>query len=121
MKYALLICYDETKEAKKTPAEFGKDMQDYMAFTQEIKEKGSYRAGEPLHPTSSATTVRVTDGRIVTTDGPYAETREQMGGFYIVDCANLDEAIEIAAKIPHAKQGCIEVRPVMDFSQSAKA
>ena len=78
-------------------------------------------AGEALHPTSTATTVRVRDGRTLTTDGPFAETKEQLGGYYLVDCKNLDEAIQWAAKIPHASISSVEVRPVVDFSQSASA
>ena len=76
------------------------------------------RAGEALHPTSSATTVRVQNGKTVTTHGPFAETKEQLGGYYLVDCNNLDEAIEWAAKCPGARDGSIEVRPVVDFSQA---
>ena len=78
-------------------------------------------AGEALHPTSTATTVRVRDGKTSTTDGPFAETKEQMGGYYVVDCKNLDEAIQWAAKIPQRRYRSIEVRPIVDFSQTASA
>ena len=71
--------------------------------------------GEALEPSAVATTVRVQDSKVLTTDGPFAETKEQLGGYYILDCENLDEAIELAAKIPHAKKGSIEIRPVMNY------
>jgi len=92
-------------------------MADYNAYTDDLGKSGLMRAGEALHPTSAATTVRVQNGKTVTTHGPFAETKEQLGGFYMIDCKNLDEAIAWAAKCPGARAGSIEVRPVMDFSQ----
>ncbi len=92
-------------------------MDEYNAYTEAIRGAGILSAGEALHPTSSATTVRVQGGKRVTTHGPFAETKEQLGGFYLIDCKNLDEAIEWAAKCPGALTGSIEVRPVVDFSQ----
>ena len=121
MKYLLMIYCDEAADARRSKEELEKEMGAYWAFTNEVKEAGAYQAGEALHPTSTATTVRVRDGKIVTTDGPFAETKEQLGGYYVVDCKNLDEAIQWAAKIPHASISSVEVRPVVDFSQTASA
>ena len=92
-------------------------MNDYFAFTDDVRKKGHYVAGEALQPVNSATTVRVRNGSLVTTDGPFAETTEQLGGFYLIDARDLNEAIQVAARIPSAKFGSIEVRPIMDFSQ----
>jgi len=121
MRYLLMIYSDQNANAEKTPAELDKMMQEYWAFTQEAKDRKVYVAAEALTPTSTATTVRVRNGRTMTTDGPFAETKEQIGGFYLLDCANLDEAIELVAKIPHAAEGSIEVRPIMVFDQATTA
>jgi hypothetical protein len=112
MRYLLLIYTEEPTEA---PPEdlMATEMEAYNAFTQEIRDRGVDRGGEALHPTSSATTVRVKDGQTVTTDGPFAETKEALGGFYLVDVKDLDEAIELAAGIPASRTGSIEVRPIM--------
>ena len=121
MEYALLIYGDEraaedyAKNA--TPEEQEAGMQDWWKYGAWLDEKGVRRAGEALHDTTQATTVRVKDGQTVTTDGPFAETKEQLGGFYIVDVANLDEAIEAAAKCPGAFMGSIEVRPIEKFEE----
>lgn len=115
MRYLLLIYDDETKDVNATPAEMEAMMGEYWAFTKEVNEAGANLASEALQPTSTATTVRVRDGNLLTTDGPFAETKEQLGGFYMVKAANLDEAIAWAAKIPGAKVGCVEVRPIMEF------
>jgi hypothetical protein len=113
MQYILLI-YENEAEAKSRNAEEGQRIfGEYMAFTAAVKQSGHMRAGEPLEPTSTATTVRVKGGKIVRTDGPFAETREQLGGFYIVEARDLDEAVGIAARIPAAKTGSVEVRPIM--------
>jgi hypothetical protein len=93
----------------------------YDAFTREIKERGLFEAGEALHPTTAATTVRVQDGETITTDGPFAETKEVLGGFYLIDARDLDEAIEVAARIPAASHGSIEVRPIFDFPGGEQA
>ncbi len=90
---------------------------DYWAFTESVKQSGHFRAGEALQPVSTATTVRVRDGKTLTTDGPFAETREQLGGFYLIEAANLDDAIGIAARIPSARIGSIEVRPLAVFEK----
>lgn len=121
MKYLLMIYSDENVDAMKTPAEMDKIMHDYWVFTQEVKDRKVYIGGDALTPTSTATTVRVRNGKTMTTDGPFAETKEQLAGYYLLDCANLDEAIELAAKIPHAAEGSIEVRPIMVFDQTATA
>ena len=112
MQYAILI-YDS--EAETNPSQ--ENMEAWGAYTQEISEKGLMVGGEALQPTATATTVRVRDGKTVTTDGPFAETKEALGGFYILECKDLDEAIEYAAKIPSAPWGSVEVRPVMVFDQ----
>jgi hypothetical protein len=88
---------------------------DYRTFTQDIIQSGNFKAGDALQPTTTATTVRVRDGKTLTTDGPFAETREQLGGYYLIEAKNLDEALGIAARIPSAKIGAIEVRPIRVF------
>jgi hypothetical protein len=113
MQYILLIYENEAEAKSRNPEESQKIFGEYMAFTASIKQSGQLRAGEPLEPVATATTVRVKGGRAVRTDGPFAETREQLGGFYIVEAKDLDEAVEIAARIPSARNGSIEVRPVM--------
>jgi hypothetical protein len=115
MRYLLLICTDESALAAMSPDEATAMTASYMAFGDDMTARGVLRGGERLHPTSSATTVQVRNGEVLTLDGPFAETKEQMGGYYVVECENLDEAIEIAAKIPGAKQGSIEVRPIWDM------
>ena len=110
MKYAILIYGEE-----ETPNPASNDMALWGSYTQEIAEKGLLQAGEALQPTSMATAVRIRDGQRLTTDGPFAETKEQLGGFYILDCKDLDEAIEYAGKIPTAPYGTVEVRPVVEF------
>jgi hypothetical protein len=118
MKYILLIYGDETAGAKMSEAEQQAEMQAYYGYEAELAQNPGVRiAGEALHPTTSATTLRVRNGKTVTTDGPFAETKEQLGGFYYLECKDLDEAIAWAAKIPGAKDGTIEIRPIVDFSQ----
>ncbi len=112
MEYLLLIYSNEkTWEAMPKP-ELGAIYGEYMAFTEDIKAKGSYKGGNPLQPTATATTVRVQGGKTLTTDGPFAETKEQLGGYYLVEAKDLDEAIALAARIPSARMGSIEVRPI---------
>lgn len=115
MKYLLMIYGNEAEEAKATQAEQEAMMSEYFAFTNMVRDRNAYVAAEQLHPTSSATTIRVRNGKTLSTDGPFAETKEQLGGFYLVECKNLDEAIEIAAKIPSSRTGSIEVRPIVNF------
>ena len=113
MQYLLLI-YGEEKTWDSLPdAERNKLMADFGSFTKSIVETKQFQGGNQLHPVSAATTVRVRQGKTLTTHGPFAETREQLGGYYLVESANLDEAIGIAARIPGAKSGTIEVRPIM--------
>ena len=112
MRYALLI-YVEPWET--TPEQDFEVMTAYNAFTQEVTEAGAMRGGEALHEAKTATSVRVRAGNVLVTDGPFAETKEEFGGFYMVEAENLDEAIKWAAKIPGAVRGTIEVRPIVDF------
>ena len=113
MKYLLLIYESEKAFEGVTEAEQGKIFQEYMDYTNRIRKNGNYVAGEALQPVSTATTVRVKNGKTLTTDGPFAETREQLGGFYMVEAKDLDEAIQLAAGIPAVRTGSIEVRPIM--------
>jgi hypothetical protein len=115
MQYLLLIYANEQAQAQMSPEDGQAMFADYMAFTEGVKASGNYRSGEALLPTTKATTVRVRDGKTLTTDGPFAETREQLGGFYLIEAPDLDEAIKIAARIPDAKGGSVEVRPIMKF------
>ena len=112
MQYLLLIYSNEKELAALNPAELTSMTAEYTEFTKGIIQAGQFKAGDRLKPTSAATTVRVRNGQTVTTDGPFAETREQLGGYYLVDAKNLDEAIAIAARIPGARLGSIEVRPI---------
>jgi hypothetical protein len=113
MRYLLLIYTEEQLEPTGDAA--GAEFVAYGAFTQEVRDRGIYQAGEALRPTTTATTVRVRDGQTVTTDGPFAETKEALGGFYMVDATDLDDAIQLAAKIPGAKHGSIEIRPIFEY------
>jgi hypothetical protein len=115
MQYLLSIYQDESGLGAVSPEDGAKIMARYGAFTEEVKGAGAFLAGEGLQPTATATTVRVRDGERLTTDGPFAETKEQLGGFYLLECKDLDEAIEWASKIPTAERGSVEVRPVMDY------
>ncbi|HZA97614.1 MAG TPA: YciI family protein [Gemmatimonadales bacterium] len=117
MRYLCLIYENEKAWESMPPAESEAVMGEYFAFTEGIRGKGQLVAGEALHPTQTATTVRVRNGKISTTDGPYVETKEQLGGFYLIEAQDLNEAIQIAARIPSARYGGVEVRPVVDFSQ----
>ena len=112
MQYILLIYQNEKQWQGLSEAERDKVMGDYGTFTEAIVKSGQYRAGDELQPTSTATTVRVRNGKAMVTDGPFAETREQLGGFYLIEARNLDEANALAARIPSARDGSIEVRPI---------
>ena len=114
MRYLLLI-YTQEPSGPVPEDVMAQEMEGYNAFSKEVRDRGLFEAGEALHPTAAATTVRVRDGQTVTTDGPFAETKEALGGFYLSNAKDLDEAIEVAAKIPGAKHGSIEVRPIFDF------
>ena len=115
MKYALLIYGDEATEEKEGTPEFDVMYQAYYKFTEDITNEAINRGGEALHNVDSATSVRVRDGEQTVTDGPFAETKEQLGGFYLVDVDDLDEAIEVAVRIPTVNRGTIEIRPLVDF------
>jgi hypothetical protein len=118
MKYLCLI-YDEEKKLASMPQTEGDAfMEEYFAFTEGIKQSGHYIGGEALQPVQTATTVRVRNGKISTTDGPFAETKEQLGGYYLIEARDLNDAIQVAAKIPSARIGTIEVRPIMEFPQA---
>ncbi|MET4174325.1 hypothetical protein ABIB99_005429 [Bradyrhizobium sp. LA6.1] len=115
MQYLLLIYRNEAQQSKMDPADHQKLLAEYSAYTQSIVQSGNFKAGDGLQPTSTATTVRVRDGKVLATDGPFAETREQLGGYYLVEARDLDAAIAMAARIPGARDGSIEVRPVMIY------
>jgi hypothetical protein len=121
MRYMLLIYDDERHWQSLSDEERGGIMEEYFAYTGELQERGAYIDGSALQPTATATTVRVDGGETLTTDGPFAETKEQLGGYYLVDVDSLDEAIEWAAKIPSAARGLgtVEVRPLMEIPQEA--
>lgn len=117
MRYLCLI-YDEEKQlAGMSKAESDTFMGEYFGFTEGIRQSGHYIGGEALQPVQTATTVRVRNGKVSTTDGPFAETREQLGGYYLIDARDLNDAIQVAAKIPSARLGCVEVRPIQEFDQ----
>jgi hypothetical protein len=118
MKYAFTIYGDESQRASASEEQQQAMAQAYGAVTQEMQDKGVYVAGEGLYPTPTATTVRVREGDREVTDGPFAESKEQLGGFYILDVKDLDEAIEWAAKIPGSQFGSVEIRPVMVFDEA---
>jgi hypothetical protein len=116
MEYMLLI-YDSESDNKNRSDEAHKQIfGEYMTFTKDLQQSGKMKSGAPLEPSSAATTVRVRNGKTAVTDGPFAETKEQLGGYYLVEAKDLDEAISIAAKIPSSKFGSIEVRPVMKMN-----
>jgi hypothetical protein len=116
MKYLLLIYDDEKVFGKMSEGELGKFMGEYRQFSEQVRASGQYLAGSQLQPVSTATSVRVRDGKRLLTDGPFAETREQLGGYYLVEAKDLDEALAIAARVPSARTGTIEVRPLVEMS-----
>jgi hypothetical protein len=115
MQYLLLIYHNEAQAGAATQAQMAAMHQEYTTFTQSIVKSGNFKGGDALQPTSTATTVKVRDGKTMTTDGPFAETREQLAGYYLIEAKNLDEATSIAARVPSAKIGSIEVRPIRKF------
>ena len=115
MQYLLMIYANEVEYGKIDPATSKKTLEEYGAFTQSIIQSGNFKAGDRLQPTTTATTVRVRDGKTLTTDGPFAETREQLGGYYLIDVPDLDSAISWAARCPSASHGTVEVRPVWEM------
>ncbi len=114
MKYLCLIYQDEQGALKVPTAEMEKAMAEYWAFTDDIKKSGHHIASNGLQPTKTATTVRVRNGKVSTTDGPFAETKEQLGGFYLIEAKDLNDAIQVAARIPSARWGSVEVRPIWE-------
>ena len=119
MQYLLLIYNNEQNWVQLNESDREALKDEYMSFTQSIAKSGHYKGGNALQPTATATTVRVRNGKRDTTDGPFAETREHLGGYYLVDAKDLDEAISIASRIPAARTGGIEVRPVMPMPVTA--
>ena len=117
MKYLALIYSGSTASPAPDSPEFGAYMGGYKAATKTYMDNNVMLGGEALQDTSTATTVKVRNGKTETIDGPFAETKEQLGGFYLFDCANIDEAIKYAAMIPDAKYGSVEVRPIMSFDE----
>jgi len=118
MKYLCLI-YDEEKKLESMPkSESDAFMGEYFAFTEGIKKSGHYLGGNALQPVQAATTVRIRNSKVSTTDGPFAETKEQLGGYYLIEARDLNDAIQVASKIPSARIGSIEVRPIMEFPQA---
>ena len=117
MRYVCLIYDEEKKLEKMSKEESDQFMGEYFAFTDAIKQNGHYLGGEALQGVQTATTVRVRNGKISATDGPFAETKEQLGGFYLINARDLNDAIQVAAKIPSARLGTVEVRPVVEFDQ----
>ena len=120
MQYLMMIYDVEADWAKMSASDQAAMYQEYGQFTQQITESGNYKGGHQLKPVATATTVRVRNGKRTVTDGPFAETKEQLGGFYLVDAKDLDEAISIAARIPSVKHGSIEVRPIVAVGAEGK-
>ena len=116
MQYLLMIYQNEAEHGKMDATARQKMTAEYGVFTQSIIQSGHFKAGDGLQPTTTATSVRVRDGKTLTTDGPFAETREQLGGYYLVEAKDLDTALAVAARIPGAKTGSIEVRPIMIYN-----
>ena len=114
MRYLCLIYHEEKKFQGMTKSELDALMGEYFTFTREIRDSGHYVNGNDLQPVRSATTVRVRDGKASTTDGPFAETKEQLGGYYLIEARDLNEAIQVASRIPSARLGSIEVRPIQE-------
>ena len=115
MRYMLLICGDESNVEATADTGSSGMLPEYQAFVEEMGKRGVLQGGERLRPTSDATSVQVRAGEVLTSDGPFAETKEQIGGYFVVDCKDLDEAIGVAAKIPGAQHGTIEVRPIWEM------
>ena len=118
MKYRCLIYDEEKKLAEMTQSDSAAFMGEYFAFSEEIRKAGQYVDGNALQPVHTATTVRVRNGKVSTNDGPFAETKEQLGGYYLVEARDLNEAIQIAARIPSARIGSVEVRPIQVFDDA---
>jgi hypothetical protein len=119
MRYMCVIYDDEQTMATMSKEEADAFMGEYFAFTEGIKKSGHHLGGEALQPVQTATTVRIRNGKVSSTDGPFAETKEQLGGFYLITARDLNDAIQVASKIPSARTGSVEVRPVIEFDAPA--
>lgn len=117
MKYLCLIYDEEKKIAAMSKTESDAFMGEYFAFSEGIQKSGHMLGGNALQPVQTATTVRVRNGKASTTDGPFAETKEQMGGYYLIEARDLNDAVQVAGRIPSAKTGSVEVRPIMEFDK----
>lgn len=117
MKFLCLICAEKVME-QMTAAAAERHYREYAEFTTGIRKSGHFLGGNRLKPPATATTIRVRDGKVLVTDGPFAETKEQFGGYYLIEAADLDEAIRVASRIPGARLGCVELRPVADDAQT---
>jgi len=117
MKFLCLICAEAVME-QLPKADADKHFQEYAEFTESIKTSGHFLGANRLKPPHTATTIRVRDGKVLTTDGPFAETKEQFGGYYLIEAKDLNEAIQVASRIPGARLGCVEVRPIADDPQT---
>jgi hypothetical protein len=115
MKFLLLLYGDESQWTDASPEAIQRSMDEYVEYDRQVREAGVFVAGEGLEATNAASTVRVRGGETVQSDGPFAETREQLGGFYLLECRDRDEALRWASKVPAASDGSVEVRPVMDY------
>ncbi|MGR8997488.1 MAG: YciI family protein [Gammaproteobacteria bacterium] len=120
MKYLCLICAETVME-QMTESDAAKHFDEYMAFTEAIKDSGHYLSCNRLLPANTAITLRVRNGKTTTTDGPFAETKEQLGGYFLIEARDLNEAIQVASRIPGAKLGCVEVRPVAEDEATLRA
>ena len=120
MKYLCLICAETVME-QMTEADAERHYDEYAEFTREIRASGHFAGVNRLLPPAAAVTVRVQHGKVLTTDGPYAETKEQLGGYYVIEAADLDEAIRVASRIPGARIGCVELRPVAEDARTLRA
>ncbi|HEY9427611.1 MAG TPA: YciI family protein [Gemmatimonadaceae bacterium] len=118
MKYLCLIYDDETIWPSMPREQADAIMGEYYNFTNDIQKSGHYLGGNALQPTQTATTVRVRNGKLSSTDGPFAETKEQLGGYYLIEATDLNEAIQVAGRIPSARFGSIEIRPIQEFDQA---
>ena len=118
MRYLLMICTDETSEEARSPEEAAASLAEYEAWAGEAGQRGVLEGGARLRPTYEATTVRVRDGEFLTSDGPFAETKEQIGGFFLIEAKDMDEACAVAARFPPARVGTVEVRPVQELHHS---
>ncbi|MFL5806796.1 MAG: YciI family protein [Roseiflexaceae bacterium] len=117
MKYLCLVYHEETKVDALPKSEYDAIVSEVLDYREELRKSGHYIISSPLQPVQTATTIRVRDGKVSITDGPFAETKEQLGGFYLIEARDLNDAIRLASKMPPARIGCIEVRPIKEFTR----